>query len=163
MGLLRHLFGRTASSRPIPAVRRLQDQSRDARTPAHADATIVAPELEGLVKLTGTTTFAKQAATDLLERYSQHENGYLEIVGFLQRETENTADPLAVAVHAEGERVAYLPGYLAARLSISPGDAHPLALQFFSAVAGEGLRIEGWAWLGDSEPQWKCHRPIARL
>ena len=113
------------------------------------------PQLQGLVKLAGTTTFAKEAAAALMGRHQQREDGRLETDAFLRREPDNAADPQAVAVHVEGQRVAYLPGYLAARLPAAPGEAQPVKVQLFSELTPKGLRVEGWAWLGGELPQWQ--------
>ena len=151
MGLLNRLFRRTPSGDATPAVHR-SDHERPRWRMSVENAE---PQLQGLVKLAGTTTFAHEAAAALMGRHHQREDGHLETDAFLQREPDNAADPQAVAVHVEGQRVAYLPGYLAARLPVAPGEAQPVKVQLFSEVTPKGLRVEGWAWLGGELPQWQ--------
>lgn len=113
------------------------------------------PLVDEAVKLTGTTTFAKDAMYALASRHGITNGGYIEVAGFLQREPANTADPLAVAVHSEGERIGYLPGYLAHSLRLEEGGSHPVRLQIFTENLPTGLRTEAWAWLGAGRPRWK--------
>lgn len=155
MGLLNRLFKRTPSGRETAVAHRFDDEPARKRPLSRISVENAEPELRGLVKLTGTTTFAKDAATALMSRHDQGENGHLEADGFLQREPDNAADPHAVAVHVQGQRIAYLPGYLATRLPIGPGEAQPVKVQLFSEVTPKGLRVEGWAWLGGEAPQWQ--------
>lgn len=106
------------------------------------------------MKLSGTTTFAKEAITILAERYGVAERGYLELGGTLQREPGNEADSHAVAVHVEGERIGYLPGYVARAEDLSSEGARPARVQIFTEVMPTGLRAEAWAWLADGPPEW---------
>lgn len=155
MGLLDRLFGRTPSGDADPAVHGFDDDSASNRPRWRMGVENAESSHQGLVKLAGTTTFAKEAAAALMGRYDQREGGHLETDALLQREPDNAADPQAVAVHVEGERIAYLPGYVAARLAAEPGGAQPAKVQLFSDVTPKGLRVEGWAWLGGDPPQWQ--------
>ena len=107
-----------------------------------------------LVKLTGTTTFTKDAMISLAARHNLADGGNLEIDGALHREPENPADPEAVVALAEGERIGYLPNYLAQELNMPRGTSRPISVQIFTEVVTKGLRAEAWAWLGDGAPQW---------
>ena len=155
MGLLNRLLKRTPSGEGTALARRLDDEPGSKRPPSKMRVESAEPELQGLVKLAGTTTFANDAAAALMGRHDQWEDGHLESDAFLQREADNEADPHAVAVHVEGQRVAYLPGYLAVRLPIESGEAQPVKVQLFSEVTPKGLRVEGWAWLGSEPAQWQ--------
>ncbi len=108
-----------------------------------------------LVRLTGTTTFAKVAVACLAQRYGTDTGGYLESGGTLQREPENPADPMAVAVHVEGEKIGYLPGYLARHVDLSVGAAREVRVQIFTELLPKGLRAEVWAWLAIGDPNWQ--------
>ena len=110
---------------------------------------------QDLVKLSGTTTFARDAITRLAQRHSIDKGGYLEVQGSLQREPENPADPMAVAVHVEGEKVGYLPGYVARDLRLSSSGARSVRVQIFTELLPKGLRAEAWAWLGAGAPRWQ--------
>ncbi|WP_019146598.1 hypothetical protein [Aeromicrobium massiliense] len=106
----------------------------------------VVEDVEGLVKLAGTTTLAKDAAAALMARHGQGADGHLETADFLHREPDNAADPNAVAVHVEGERIAYLSDYLAKRLALAPGEAQQVQLQLFSKATEKGTRVvRQWA------------------
>lgn len=109
---------------------------------------------EQAIQLTGTTTFAKDAITALAERRRIADGGYLETEGLLQREEDNEVDPLAVAVHIEGDRIGYLPGPIAHGQQLTPGEGRPVRVQVFTERLPEGLRAEAWAWLGDEPPRW---------
>lgn len=153
MGLLDRIFGRPdqGASPPPPEQPKIR-----------IDVTISGPGEASLVKLTGTTTFAKDAITALAGRHGAGGGGYLELSGTLQREPDNQADPHAVAVHVEGERIGYLPGYIARDVDLPNGGARVVPVQIFTELLPKGLRAEGWAWLGQGAPQWEFsreHRP----
>lgn len=152
MGLLDRLRGRPSAP---PA--------KQAATPRlRVEVTVTGASIPPLVKLSGTTTFAKEAIAALAARHGVEDNGYLEVDGVLQREPDNAADPRAVAVHAEGERIAYLPGFVAALLDLSDSGAREVPVQIFTELLPKGLRAEAWAWLGEGRPQWEFtrdHRP----
>lgn len=164
MGLLKRLFGRAdepaASS---AAVGRLPVEQASREKPwATVDVEFASEGEPDLVKLSGTTTFARDAITRLAERHQIAGRGYLETSGTLQREPDNQADPNAVAVHIEGERIGYLPGYVAARVDLSTTGSHAVAVQIFTEALTKGLRAEAWAWLPDTQPdrQWsETNRP----
>lgn len=108
----------------------------------------------GLVKLTGTTTFCREAISSLAARHGVADGGYLELPGSLQREVDNAADPNAVAVMVEGERIGYLPSYSTSAAHLSAVGSQPARVQIFTEVLPKGLRAEAWAWLGNTKPQW---------
>ena len=106
------------------------------------------------VKMTGTTTFGADAAAALFHARGMYAGGLLELAGQLVPEPENTADPSAVAVHVEGERVGYLPGYLAGQLALAPGDLLPCQVQLWGAADRGQLRVIGWVAHGTSPVAW---------
>jgi hypothetical protein len=162
MGLLDRFRSQSEAGK-LPAVTETarasdSNESHDMRI----DVTISVGDQPSLVKLAGTTTFAKDAVASLARRYGVEAGGYLELDGVLQREPENPADPSAVAVHVEGERVGYLPGYIARAVDLSQSGARSVNVQIFTEVVAKGLRGEAWAWLGVGAPQWewsKGNRP----
>lgn len=109
----------------------------------------------GLVKLTGTTTYSKDSIAALLRRRGAGEKGYFEEDAVLVREPENRADPHAVAVHVDGERVGYLPSYLTKTIPVSDQGALTAPVQIFSITTASGVRAEAFAWLGEGRPQWE--------
>lgn len=110
-----------------------------------------------LVKLSGTTTFARESITGLARRHGAGEGGYLELNGELQREPDNP-DPRAVAVRVEGDRVGYLPGDVARTLDLSTDQAWSVPVQIFTELVPKGLRAEAWVWLGPGSPLWEWTR-----
>jgi tetratricopeptide (TPR) repeat protein len=110
--------------------------------------------VEGLSVLTGTTTFCRDAINALASRHGAADGGYLELPGSLQREPENQADPNAVAVMVEGERVGYLPSYATAEAGVDLG-SRAVRVQIFTEMLPKGLRAEAWAWLGNRPPKWE--------
>lgn len=109
----------------------------------------------GVVQLTGTTTFAREAITALASRHHAAEGGYIETSGSLQREPDNRADPFAVGVHVEGERIGYLPSFIAQELELSEDGSEVVEVQIFTELLPTGLRAEAWAWLGDGPARWQ--------
>ncbi|WP_434161381.1 hypothetical protein [Clavibacter michiganensis] len=110
--------------------------------------------LEGLAKLSGTTTTCRTAITALAERHGTADGGYLELPASLQREPNNPVDRNAVAVMVEGERVGYLPGYSTSAVQLSTLGSRPARVQIFTEVLPKGLRAEAWVWVGTRKPQW---------
>lgn len=108
-----------------------------------------------LVQLAGTMTGARESITRLVERLDPDDNGYLELDGVIQREPDNPVDPHAVIVLVEGERVGYLPGYVAKAVDLSASGARPVRVQIFTQLLEKGLRVEAWAWLGTGVPKWQ--------
>ena len=135
MGILDRILGRQSAN-----------QRQDTK---HSD------EVEGLIPLSGTTTFARAAITALATRHGIGDGGYLELPGSLQREPDNKADPNAVAVIVEGERIGYLPGYAVDVARISEVGALAVRVQIFTEMLPKGLRAEAWGWLGNKAPQWE--------
>lgn len=159
MGILQRLFGQRTPT-PVDASVQPPADAREgnealSRVRSRMDSAFVSDGEPELVKLTGTTTFAKDAITRLAERRGITELGYLEVSGSIQREPENAADTNAVAVHVDGERIGYLPGYVAARVELSAGGSRTVALQIFTQILPKGSRAEAWAWLPASAPQWQ--------
>lgn len=158
MGILQRLFGKPAAASVGAGLDPTADAEKGDESRSRArfriDSALVSDGEPDLVKLSGTTTFAKDAITRLIERRGIIELGYLEIGGSLQREPDNAADPNAIAVHVEGERIGYLPGYVAARVDVSASGSRAVAVQIFTQVLPKGLRAEAWAWLPETTPEW---------
>tara|TARA_B100000378_G_scaffold267245_1_gene253325 strand:+ start:510 stop:1388 length:879 start_codon:yes stop_codon:yes gene_type:complete len=152
MGIFRNLFGGKSGSDVIAVKSSAPERSK--RQIRIEVSTSLGGE-QDLVKLSGTTTFARDAITRLAQRHSIDKGGYLEVQGSLQREPENPADPMAVAVHVEGEKVGYLPGYVARDLRLSSSGARSVRVQIFTELLPKGLRAEAWAWLGAGAPRWQ--------
>jgi hypothetical protein len=161
MGLIDRLLGRadTHSQTAEPPGSRVdlrQGEAHDQEPARWSSADI------GLVTLSGTTTICKDAIASFVTRHGQADDGYLVTDGTIQREPSNPVDPNAVAVYVEGDRIAYLPGYIANVVALSNSGSAPVAVQIFTAQLPKGLRCEAWAWLPDSAPEWdwdETHRP----
>lgn len=108
-----------------------------------------------LVKLAGTTTFALDAVQALSRRRRLSERGLLVEQAVLEREPNNPADPHAVAVLVEGERVGYLPSYAAKELLLGPGSAMTAPIQLAYLAEGDKFRAEAWVWLEPTPPRWQ--------
>lgn len=107
--------------------------------------------------MTGTTTFGAGNLERLFTAHELAEGGLLELSGYLVPEPDNTADPNAVAVHVEGERIGYLPGHLAE--GAPQGDrANVCRVQLWGASTSEGLRVRGWVARGGGNVAWP-HSP----
>jgi len=109
-----------------------------------------------LVKLAGTTTFCAEEAQGLVRRRGLTGRGLLEVAAVLGREPGNAADPNAVAVLVEGERVGYLPSGVAGSLPLDEGTARAVPMQLAYLVEVERARVEAWVWLGEDLPaRWQ--------
>lgn len=149
MSILKRLF---AKSEPkTQAVTQSPTTSR-AEITAFVEYRSTVPDL---VQLAGTMTGARESITRLVERLDPDDSGYLELDGVIQREPENPVDPNAVIVLVEGERVGYLPGYVAKDVDLSTSGAQPVRVQIFTQLLEKGLRVEAWAWLGTGTPKWQ--------
>lgn len=155
MGFLSKLFGKADATTAAVAVADQPPRREPARPRVRVEVTYSLGAQQDLVKLTGTTTFAKDAISRLAERHGADMGGYLEMTGTLQREPDNQADPHAVAVHVEGEKIGYLPGYLAKLVDLSANGAREVQVQIFTELLPKGLRAEAWAWLADGPAQWQ--------
>jgi len=155
MGFLSKLFGRAESTETAVGVTEQSALRDPARPKVRVEVVYSLGGEQDLVKLTGTTTFAKDAITRLAERHGAGGGGYIETSGTLQREPDNQADPHAVAVHVEGEKVGYLPGYLAKLVDLSTNGAREVQVQIFTELLPKGLRAEAWAWLAEGPAQWQ--------
>lgn len=120
MGIFRRLFGsHKGTGAAIPVSPDIKEATPKVEINVNLGAVFVAgPRTndQGLIKLTGTTTFGKEAITALAGRHGITDDGYLEISGKIKREPDNKADPMAVAVYIEAERIGYLPGWFAQHL-----------------------------------------------
>lgn len=149
MSILKRLFGKSEPKTQAVA-------TRPKKAPTAASVIVeYRSSVPDLVQLAGTMTGAKDAATRLVERHDPDDNGYLELDGVIQREPDNPVDPSAVIVLVEGERVGYLPGYIAKDVDLSTTGSRAVRVQIFTQLLEKGLRIEAWAWLGTSTPKWQ--------
>lgn len=104
-------------------------------------------------ELAGTTTFAKDAVAALADRHLLGTRGYYEGPAQLQREPENPADPHAVAVIVEGEKVGYLPYPANRGLGLKPGVSVPATYQLH-VLREAKLKAKAFVWLGEGPPEW---------
>lgn len=155
MGFLSKLFGRTGHTTAAVTTAEQPSTSEPVLPTVRVEASYSLGGQQDLVKLTGTTTFAKDAVNRLAQRRGAGEGGYIETSGTLQREPENRADPHAVAAHVEGEKIGHLPGYLAKLIDLSTSGAQSVQVQIFTEMLPKGLRAEAWAWLGDGPVRWQ--------
>ncbi len=107
------------------------------------------------VKMTGTTTFGKDAAQALFRRRGLAQGGMIETNATLISEPHNPADPNAVGVHVEGARIGYLPGYFAKESGIAGGETIPGQVQLWGTVSKGELRVIGWVVATRSRAAWE--------
>lgn len=156
MGILDKFRGRSSQAITEKFSDNDNTPMRDGTASAHVELTLGGPSVEGLVKLSGTTTFGKDAMSALLARHPGPGRGMLFFNGVLQREPSNPVDPDAVGVFVEGERIGYLPSHVAKVLSLSVEGAATIPLQvFYIRDAGMSPRAEAWGWLGSGSPEWQ--------
>lgn len=131
---------------------------RKATTPPPAAGSVGAGSFwdgDPLVPLSGTVTTGQVALTDLMDRRSLPQRTTIEDTATLQREPDNPVDPAAVAVLLDGERIGYLPGWVAAAFTLTVGAACLAPVQLFTAPQDGHVRCEGWLWLGDEPVRWR--------
>jgi len=105
------------------------------------------------IEMTGTTTFGAENLSALFAAHGVNAGGLLELAGQLVPEPENPADPNAVAVHVEGARVGYLPGYLA-KEALHPGQMDECQVQLWGTSQSGSLRVRGWVARGTGAAAW---------
>lgn len=133
------LFRRREPARPV---------ERAATVRSAAPAASATP-----VEMTGTTTHGAGNLARLFAAHDQADGGLLEMLGQLVPEPDNPADPNAVAVHVEGERIGYLPGYLAEHAPHSD-QVDGCRVQLWGATTGSSLRVRGWVAWGRTAVAW---------
>lgn len=106
------------------------------------------------VRMTGTTTFGAENLERIFVSHGQSLGGVLELAGWFVAEPSNPADANAIAVHVEGERIGYLPGYLASRISLGTSEPYPCRVQLWGQRSEERLRVIGWVAAGSTSPKW---------
>lgn len=113
------------------------------------------------VKMTGTTTFCKDAAHALFVSRGLPEGGMIETEAELVAEPNNPADSSAVAVNVEGARIGYLPGYLARNSGITSERPALGQVQLWGTPSKGSLRVIGWVVATRSPISWEYgpHNP----
>jgi hypothetical protein len=109
--------------------------------------------LNACVEVAGTTTFTKEAVAALADRHDLGTRGYYEGPAQLQLEPDNPADPHAVAVLVEGEKVGYLPSPAPRGAGLKPGASAPATYQLH-VLREAKLKAKAFVWLGDGQPKW---------
>ena len=106
------------------------------------------------VKMTGTTTFAAAGAGALFHSRRLYTGGLHHLPGQMLLEPDNPADPSAIAVHVEGDKVGYLPGYVADRLALAQGEVLACQVQLWATPDRGKLRVIGWVAHGTGAVAW---------
>lgn len=128
---------------------------RSPRRDADPRAELARHKLTGEpVKISGTTTFGAAAAAAAFQSRGLLTGGLLEVHGQLVPEPDNAADPTAVAVHVEGDKVGYLPGYIAAQIALQPDEVLDCRVQMWAADDRGKLRVIGWVAYGPGPVAW---------
>ena len=130
--------------------RRTPDTSSTSRTDPAARASLAGKP----VKMSGTTTFGAAGAGAAFHGRSLFNGGLLELAGQLVPEPDNPADPAAVAVRVEGDKVGYLPGFLAGQLALAPGEVLTCQVQLWGTADRGQLRVIGWVACGTGRVAW---------
>lgn len=104
--------------------------------------------------MTGTTTFGAVACAALFIAHGKSDGGMLEAPAELVPEPDNPVDPNAIAVHVNGERIGYLPGGIAERMSTRRGGVLPATVQLWAAEQARKLRVIGWVAYGSGQVRW---------
>lgn len=110
-------------------------------------------ELEPL-EMTGTTTHCAEGILRVFTSRRIPDGGTIESPGYLLREPSNPADPLAVAVHANGERVGYLPSFIASQLPLPESAVAPCHVQLWGTNTATGFRAVGWVAASQNRVTW---------
>lgn len=108
---------------------------------------VIDPAFAQPVAMTGTTTMNAVAAQALWRSRPDHSSPMWVGAGQFVPEPDNPADANAVAVHVHGERVGYLPGYLARQWPLARQKSQTMPCQV--QIWGSEDRVIGWAAAGD--------------
>lgn len=108
------------------------------------------------VKMAGTTTEAADECRHMFAFKELPDGGHFEAPANLVAMGEEGREHPVVAVHVDGARIGFLPGYLAARLNPGnlplTGAAAQARVQMWGARVGDGLRVIGWVAPGATGP-----------
>lgn len=112
--------------------------------------------------MAGTTTVTADECRHLFNFHGLPDGGRLEAPATLVALGEEGRDQPSVAVHVDGARIGFLPGYLAA--SVNPdnkpltGPAAVASVQMWGALEGDpdgkSLRVVGWVASGPGLVAW---------
>lgn len=120
----------------------------------HIDLSAQHPEV---FKLPGSTTGCRDAADELAARYGIVDTGCPWVgEATLVSEPENPVDAHAVALFVEGQRVAYLPSFIAHLLdSRGAEEIGTIPVQVWSRTIRDEQRTYIWGYFGSSDrPRW---------
>lgn len=107
-----------------------------------------------LAPLAGTTTSRSRDAQNVMERHGQTAPGFLEINAILAREHSDERSEDSFAVSVDGTTIGYL--WTVRTDDLSPElFKRPVPVQMFSNVVDGDVRVEAWAWLAPTTPEWK--------
>jgi hypothetical protein len=127
--------------------------TQPSQTPAQQVIVELSP-----IALTGTTTHCADAIANLFISRRLTTGGMIETPGFLIRQPDNPADPNAVGIHVEGERIGYLPGFLAADLPLANHEVAQCQVQVWASRQASGLRAIGWVAASGQKIEWPHNR-----
>ena len=151
MSLIKRVLGRTDAPQSTPAAQ--------ANVPVTFTVTGITGQSawdgdEPLIsRLSGTTTSGAEALAALYANRGRPDGGMIETAGQLVAEPANPVDPDAIAVHVDGQRIGYLPSYLAAGAP-SAADHAACQVQLWAAGDSGQLRVIGWVAVGDGQAVW---------
>lgn len=101
-----------------------------------------------LAQLAGTTTNRAAAAQEVMVRHGQNPPGFIETTGQLVR------TDAGVDVTVDGTPIGHLWTVSVSALAPQSFD-RTVPVQMFSDVIDEKLRVEAWAWLAPTAPEWE--------
>lgn len=110
------------------------------------------------VKMAGTTTEAADECRHMFAFHGLSDGGHFEAPATLVAMGAPGREDPVVAVHVDGARIGFLPGYLAAQ--VNPGNgpltgaAATAQVQMWGARVGEGMRVIGWVAPGAGPVVW---------
>lgn len=110
------------------------------------------------MKMVGTTTGAADECRHMFAFKGLPDGGHFESPATLVAVgAEGRADPV-VAVHVDGARVGFLPGFMAALVNPDnkplSGAAAAAQVQMWGANVGDGMRVIGWVAAGSAPVSW---------
>lgn len=113
----------------------------------------------GAIRVSGTTTFAREDAARVASRSVGRTPGYAELQAWVERDGRNPEFPSTCYVLVgENELVGALFQGLSASMPMRPGLRVPVRLQIFTAQVQGQTRVDAWIWAGSDAPQWRYSR-----
>lgn len=105
-----------------------------------------------LASLSGTNTARAEDARAVMADYGRTAPGMLETIAHLEHQRHDGRDAVAVAI--DGTTIGYISTIPLENIHPAAFN-HPIPVQLFSELVKGKERIEAWAWIAPTPPEWE--------